>query len=463
MSARLTPLYRIYLLWSGHCAQKLENLHEQFGSVVRTGPKHIVTSDRLAIFTIYDAGWRFPKSDFYRVFALTYNGRIRDTVFSTRNFEYHKTMQSHVAGRLTPNNLRASKAAIEDCIQVFIQRMTDMEGQSVDLSNWSKYWAFDTNSTMNFGHGFGFMIQGGDIQNIIAGNDRGFQIGALIGQAPWLNTLLLENKVLMRILAYCCGITDPTADFVKLIKGKVAEAEAAQKLDSCLLTWLRKEQNNPKKQDLDDATLIIHLANYFIAGSVTVATSIGAIIYYVIKNAAVYEKLVAEVREGHDPPGRSEHVAYPDVQRMTYLQAVVKEAMRLSPTNNLPLERIVPREGLNINGYKIPAGTNVGTSAYVIHRDRSVYGSDAKQFRPERWLESDPSMLKQMQNNFFAFGRGERGCSGRTLAMMMMGIFVVQVFRSFDIEWASEKESWDLKTWWMPEQHGLIVRFKTRV
>ena len=83
-------------------------------------------------------------------------------------------------------------------------------------------------------------------------------------------------------------------------------------------------------------------------------------------------------------------------------QAVIKEAMRLAPTNNLPLERIVPREGLNISGYKIPAGTNVGTSAYVIHRDQSVYGSDANQFRPERWLESDDSMLRQMQNHFFA-------------------------------------------------------------
>ena len=125
-------------------------------------------------------------------------------------------MQSHVAGRYTPDNLRSSKAAIEDCIEVFVQCMTELAGQRVDLGTWSKYWAFDTNSTMNFGKGFGFMTRGGDIENIIAGNDYGFHVGALIGQVPWLNKLLLENKVLMRILGYCFGITDPTANFVKV-------------------------------------------------------------------------------------------------------------------------------------------------------------------------------------------------------------------------------------------------------
>ena len=85
-------------------------------------------------------------------------------------------------------------------------------------------------------------------------------------------------------------------------------------------------------------------------------------------------------------------------------QAVIKEAMRLAPTNNLPLERIVPQEEFVINGYKVPAGTIVGTSAYVVHRDKGIYGSDADNFRPERWLDSDQSVLRQMQNHFFAVG-----------------------------------------------------------
>ena len=59
--ARLTPLYRVYLLWSGDCTQKFERLHQRFGPVVRTGPHHVITSDPAAILTIYDAGWQYPK------------------------------------------------------------------------------------------------------------------------------------------------------------------------------------------------------------------------------------------------------------------------------------------------------------------------------------------------------------------------------------------------------------------
>ena len=80
----------------------------------------------------------------------------------------------------------------------------------------------------------------------------------------------------------------------------------------------------------------------------------------------------------------------------------MKEAMRLSPTNNLPLERFVPAEGLDVAGHHLPAGTNVGMSAQIVHRNRDIYGADADAFRPERWLEPDAAALRQMQQHFFA-------------------------------------------------------------
>ena len=76
--------------------------------------------------------------------------------------------------------------------------------------------------------------------------------------------------------------------------------------------------------------------------------------------------------------------------------------MRLAPTNNLPLERIVPEEGFEVGGLDLPAGTIVGTSAYMVHHDRNIYGMDAGEFRPERWLDADVPELKKMQSHFFA-------------------------------------------------------------
>ncbi|KAI4125117.1 MAG: hypothetical protein LQ338_004445 [Usnochroma carphineum] len=255
---------------------------------------------------------------------------------------------------------------------------------------------------MNFGQRCGFMEEGRDIRGIIRGNDNGFRIGALIGQVPWINEFLLENKLLMKMLASTAGIVDPTADFVELIKEKIAEAEAGQPSERCLLAWLRNEQQNSDKKTLDEASLTIHLANYFVAGSVTTATSIGAVIYHTIKNPETYKRLVAEIREQKSVSENLKKAAYKDVQQLPYLQAVIKEAMRLAPTNNLPLERVVTSESLLINDYELPPGTIVGSSAYVVHRNQDIYGTDAGEYRPARWLDTDTARIRKMRKHFFA-------------------------------------------------------------
>jgi hypothetical protein len=64
------------------------------------------------------------------------------------------------------------------------------------------------------------------------------------------------------------------------------------------------------------------------------------------------------------------------------------------------MERIVPAGGLKFDHYHIPEGTVVGIPQYVVHRDRNIYGADAEDFRPERWLEVDDTSLKNMEQTF---------------------------------------------------------------
>ena len=75
--------------------------------------------------------------------------------------------------------------------------------------------------------------------------------------------------------------------------------------------------------------------------------------------------------------------------------------MRLHPSAALPLERSVPPSGAQIGGYHLPAGTNVGISAHLIHQRPDIYGEDAGEYRPERWLDGDLSATKSMERHFF--------------------------------------------------------------
>lgn len=76
--------------------------------------------------------------------------------------------------------------------------------------------------------------------------------------------------------------------------------------------------------------------------------------------------------------------------------------MRLHPGVGFPLERYVPQEGLKVDNLFLPGGTIVGMNAWVIHHDKLIFGEDAADFRPERWIEVDPEKLKAMEKCFLS-------------------------------------------------------------
>ncbi|KAL8788070.1 MAG: hypothetical protein Q9195_007484 [Heterodermia aff. obscurata] len=198
----------------------------------------------------------------------------------------------------------------------------------------------------------------------------------------------------------------------------------------------------------------------FFAASVESAVTVRTIFYCLLTNPAVYSKLVQEIRGGAVPAGEKAAPVSNNALKNPYLTAVIKESLRLYTSNCPPMERVVPHEGLHANGHFIPKGTVVSVAHYVTHRDRRVFGDDAEIFRPERWLEADPSALKRMEHNFMAFGKGNRLCVGRELGMLELRMFVVEVLAVFDAEWPAEKQPVDIKMYWIMEMFNMNVLFK---
>lgn len=99
--------------------------------------------------------------------------------------------------------------------------------------------------------------------------------------------------------------------------------------------------------------------------------------------------------------------------------ACVKESLRLNPS----LPSILPRYStsntnnpLTINGRAIPANTEVASNPWITQRDPEIYGTDAEDWIPERWL--DPRKAELMEKYNFTFGYGSRPCLGRQMGMM---------------------------------------------
>lgn len=192
-----------------------------------------------------------------------------------------------------------------------------------------------------------------------------------------------------------------------------------------------------------------------------------AIFYYLVKNPRCYAKLQAEIDTAHEKGSLSEHITFTEAQNhLPYLSLVIKEAMRLHPSFGLAIQRTVPPNAPLICGHKLSPGTEVGISAWVLHRNKSVFGQDADSFRPERWLESEsgPDRLRQMENCFLGFGAGTRICIGRHISMMEMMKLVPLLLRRWRIEWVglNGSQEWKIDTQVFSRQTGVIVRFVER-
>lgn len=155
-----------------------------------------------------------------------------------------------------------------------------------------------------------------------------------------------------------------------------------------------------------------------------------------IRNPDKLAKLRAEFDEldlrGRTVPGNA-LVAWGDVRELPYLSAVINESLRTHPAAGLPLERIVPAEGVQLGDVFIPGGTTIGCSAWTLHLDRDLWGQDSGKWRPERWLEASEQKKTEMKNSMFAFGAGSRTCIGKNVSYPEMYKLVPAVLRSFDV------------------------------
>lgn len=124
----------------------------------------------------------------------------------------------------------------------------------------------------------------------------------------------------------------------------------------------------------------------FGAGVETTAVAISALFYYVTK-CGLQDRIQEEIQRAKrasklsNPPKLGElHASLP------FLEACINESMRLHPTLGITLPRVVPQGGVEIEGVSLPEGTTVGINPWVLNRDKSVYGEDADEYRPERWI-----------------------------------------------------------------------------
>ncbi|MED6118196.1 hypothetical protein PIB30_000174 [Stylosanthes scabra] len=127
--------------------------------------------------------------------------------------------------------------------------------------------------------------------------------------------------------------------------------------------------------------------------------------------------------------GKSNPIKESDVSKLPYLQAIVKETLRLYP----PAPLLLPRKAkidVEVSGYTIPEGARVLINAWAMGRNPNIW-EDAHLFLPERFLGSNID-VKGRDFQLTPFGSGRRICPGAPLAVRMMHVMLGSLINSFD-------------------------------
>nr|TKS14630.1 hypothetical protein D5086_0000047040 [Populus alba] len=238
-------------------------------------------------------------------------------------------------------------------------------------------------------------------------------------------------------------------DFVyKLINKKIelirnSEEVSSLKKDDILSRFLQVTENDPTY--LRDIIL-----NFVIAGKDTTAAALSWLIYMLCKHPAVQNKIAQEVKEAtkvNEITDFAEFAASINeeaLEKMNYLHAAITETLRLYPS--VPVDgKICFSDDTLPDGFNVRKGDMVAYQPYAMGRMKFIWGDDAEEYKPERWLK-DGVFQQESPFKFTAFQAGPRICLGKEFAYRQMKIFAAVLVTSFTFKLADEKKPVNYRT-----------------
>ncbi|GMH29633.1 hypothetical protein Nepgr_031476 [Nepenthes gracilis] len=202
-----------------------------------------------------------------------------------------------------------------------------------------------------------------------------------------------------------------------------------------MLDILHVPQEKPSSFELDTIIKATCLA-MILAGTDTTTVTLTWALSLLLNNRHVLKKALDEL---DTIVGKERLVDDSDMKNLVYLEAIIKEVMRLYPAAPLSL----PREAIsdcNISGYHVRAGTRLFVNVHKIHRDPHMW-PDPFEFRPERFLTTHKHVDLRGQNfELIPFGGGKRICPGISFSLRIMVFTLANLLQTFEITTPSDKQ-----------------------
>ncbi|KAH7242764.1 cytochrome P450 [Fusarium tricinctum] len=392
--------------------------------------------------------------------------------FATRDNRVHRFLRSRVASAYSMTSILGMEPLIQSVMDLNLKKLGELadDGKYFPIDKMVTFFTSDVVGQLAIGGKIGFLEQGKDVDGIIRSIHDGFYLmgnmGILPLQMSWINNPV--SKWLTKTFGGSrLNAFDVFIDWLdRRVEERMTNGLSPGQPRDLLQHFI--EAKDPQGRQVGKKEVMIEGVNILAAGSDTTAIGIVACLGYLFTNPLSKAKLIEEIDSAYrelniDDQGRE--ISFKEAEKLPYLSAVILESTRLHPSIQYQLPRDVPPQGTQVGEYFLPCGTTCGVSARAVNCSREIFGPDAEEFRPERWIPWDPKdeeRIKREKSLLMTFGMGSRSCVGRHLATVELYLYISQFFRYYDAELLSKTKPWHTKTQWFSFKKDLLVSIKKR-
>lgn len=314
---------------------------------------------------------------------------------------------------IQPSFHRRAVAALGDTIVSLTRReiLRWQDGEEREMASDMSALAFTiaTETLFGFqGNAVNAQVRDGITQAMRYANRRQFSLARLPAWVP--------TPEARRFSLVCRQLDDVVS---RIIEERTHQESAPQDLLNLLMDAVDREGNGFTPQELRD-----HCLTLLLAGHETTGNALAWTWYLLGQNPGVRAKMEKELSDhlGSASPTTD------SLRNLPYLEAVVREAMRLYPPVWAMARRSTTPFRLGTTEY--PANVHVIMLPWVVHRDPEWF-TDPEEFRPERWLDGSAQNLPAFA--YFPFGGGPRLCIARPFALTEIPLVVATICQQFRI------------------------------
>ncbi|CAH0054086.1 unnamed protein product [Clonostachys solani] len=453
----------VFALLRGTIVHDFQDLHRRYGPVLRTAPDEVTFAQPDAwadIFQLRPGHQQFLKDP---IWWKRQPGKP-DSLISAIDPESHARVRRALAPAFTTRALRSQEHVLYRYVNLLVERLQETvkarpqeaEHAVVDMSPWFNFTTFDIFGDLGYGESFD-CLQNSRYHPWISLLFNSVKAASYVAAARYYP--VVEYLLLKCIPASLRKMAD---DHYRQIVDKVDRRFNWELDRPDIMSHVMKVKDEPEGMTTDQiyATFMVLTT----AGSETTATVLSGTLNYLTANQDKLRKLESEILRAFQS---RDEIKLDTLKDLAYLNAVIREGLRLCPPIPWMLPRQVPPPGDTVCGVWLPGGTSVSIQAYTMNRDPRCFHLPTS-FVPERWLpealtDNNSVFYKDQRHGLQPFSVGPRNCMGQHLAMAEMRLILASLVWTFGFQSAGPQLRWeDLRTFLLVEKKPVNVRMKLR-